>query len=290
MNDSKKVLVLGAKGMLGQELVRVFGLGEAYTVTAWDVEDIDVTNFELLKTKIGELAPEVILNVVAYNSVDQCETDEKEYVKARLLNSEVPKKLAQISQKLECTLVHYSTDYVFDGSLETGYDEEAHPSPLSRYGETKLSGEQAVQASGAKAYVIRLSKLFGRRAASVLGKRSFFEIMLEKGRSLPEIQVVDDERSCFTYAPDLAQATRELIESQAIHGLYHLPNEGAATWYEGAVELFRQAGLATNVVPVSGSVFPRPARRPATSILINTRRPKLRSYQEALAEYLHYGG
>lgn len=284
-NNQIKVLVLGAKGMLGQELVRVFELGDKYAVTAWDREEIDVTDFEELAARCRELGPDIILNAVAYNAVDLCETDEAEYAKAKLLNVEVPRKLAQISQALGARLVHYSTDYVFDGTNESGYDEEALPHPISRYGETKRSGEEAVL-GGAQAYAIRLSKLFGQPATSALGKKSFFEAMLEKGRTLPEVQVVDGEKSCFTYAPDLAQATRDLVEDEPAFGIYHLPNEGAVTWYEGVVELYRLAGITTKVIPVTSDAFPRPAKRPASSVLKNTKRPKLRRYEAALAEFL----
>lgn len=282
----KKVLVLGAKGMLGQELVRVFGADGKYEVIGWDREEIDVTNLEELAIRSKELAPEIILNAVAYNAVDLCETNEEQYAKARLLNTVVPEFLAQIAKKLGSRLVHYSTDYVFDGKQESGYDEGALPSPLSRYGESKRGGEQAVMERGEHAYVIRLSKLFGKPADSATGKRSFFEVMLEKGRTETEIRVVDDERSCFTYAPDLAEATRALIEDEATYGIYHLPNEGGVTWYEAVQQLYKLSGISTEVIPVTSEAFPRPAKRPHNSILLNTKRPKLRSYEEALREYL----
>jgi dTDP-4-dehydrorhamnose reductase len=282
----KKMLILGAKGMLGQELVRVFSCDEQYMVTAWDREEIDVTNFDELEAKTKELGPDIILNAVAYNAVDLCETDDAEYAKARILNVEVPRKLAQISQEIRATIVHYSTDYVFDGSQKSGYDEEAQPQSLSRYGETKLGGERGVLGEGGRVYVIRLSKLFGKPASSAAGKRSFFDVMLEKGRSTDEVRVVDDERSCFTYAPDLAEATKAPIEDQVPYGIYHLPNEGGVTWYEAVQELYRLAHIETKVTPVTSEAFPRPAKRPATSILLNTKRPKLREYREALEEYL----
>lgn len=281
----QKLLILGSKGMLGQELVRVFGADSQYAVTAWDREEIDVTDFERLASGVQGLGPAIILNAVAYNAVDQCETDEAEYAKARTLNTDLPGVLAQISQKIEALLVHYSTDYVFDGQSETGYDEEATPAPLSRYGETKLGGERAVLESEARAYVVRLSKLFGQPASSAAGKRSFFDVMLAKASKTSEVKVVDDERSCFTYAPDLAQATKALIEDKAAFGIYHLPNEGAVTWYEAVRELYAQAKLDVKVVPVTSADFPRPAKRPQSSALLNTKRPKLRNYREALAEY-----
>lgn len=283
----KKILVLGARGMLGQELVRVFGMDELYEVIAWDREERDVTDFQALTSGIEGLNPALILNAVAYNAVDLCETSDEEFTQARILNTRVPEKLAQISQKIGSIVVHYSTDYVFDGKNETGYDEEALPKPLSRYGETKLGGEEAALRDCDRSYVIRLSKLFGKPATSLVGKRSFFEVMLEKGRANSEVQVVNDERSLFTYAPDLARATKELIESEVPYGIYHLANEGAVTWYEAVLELYKSAHLNTTVIPVSSDAFPRPARRPQSSVLLNTKRPKMRHYQEALAEYLN---
>lgn len=275
--------------MLGQELVRVFGEDAQYSVLAWDREEIDVTDGERLMVSVMQADPAIILNAVAYNAVDRCETSDEEYTRAKLLNTFVPEKLAQISQKIGCILVHYSTDYVFDGASKTGYDEMALPQPLSRYGETKLGGEQAVRASGAQVYIIRLSRLFGKPASSAQGKRSFFDTMLEQGRRRATVEVVDNERSCFTYAPDLAQATWELIADEAPWGVYHLPNEGGVTWYEAAKELYAQAGLAVIVQPIAGTSVPRPARRPSDSVLLNTRRAPLRRYQEALRVYLDQG-
>lgn len=286
MKQLQKVLILGAKGMLGQELARVFSCDDQYLVAAWDREEIDVTDFTEAGKKIEEVAPDIIFNTVAYNAVDLCETNEEEYTKALVLNRDVPGFLAEMSKKLGSILVHYSTDYVFDGKSETGYDEEALPNLLSRYGETKLAGERGVLAESPRAYVIRLSKLFGKPGASALGKRSFFDVMLEKGQAQSEVQVVDDERSCFTYAPDLAEATKALIEDQTPYGIYHLPNEGEVTWYEAVQELYRLAQMHTKVIPVTSAAFPRPAKRPQVSTLLNTKRPKLRPYQEALAEYL----
>lgn len=301
---SEKVLILGAKGMLGQELARVFGadgpprFGEArkYEIAAWDKEDIDITNFAEAEKMIREYAPQIILNAVAYNAVDQCEENDEEYAKAMTLNAEVPKFLARVAKELDATLVHYSTDYVFDGENVSGYAEDAEPHPISRYGVSKREGEKNVLAEAGKFYLIRLSKLFGKPASSAGGKQSFFEKMLETAKGKSEVSVVDDEKSCFTYAPDLARATRELIEAKVSYGIYHLPNSQAATWYEAAVELFRLAKVypptsnngRVNIVvkPVSADAFPRPAKRPKYSVLLNTKRPVLRSYVEALKEFL----
>lgn len=305
--EQKKVLILGSLGMLGQELAQVFSRDEYYQITAWDKEDIDITDFTLLEEKLTALQPKILLNATAYNAVDACEEQEEEYQKALLLNREVPGFLAKMSAKLGFLLVHYSTDYVFDGALEenkaqtgccgggccgagssnqVGYNEGAVPNPLSRYGESKYAGERAVREQAKQFYVIRLSKLFGRPGQSPAAKKSFFAVMLEQSALKEEVLAVDDEKSCFTYAPDLAQATKELIEANSVSGIYHLPNEGAVTWYEAARELYLLAGRDTRVVPVRSDAFPRAAKRPSCSVLLNTKRPKLRPYTEALEEFL----
>lgn len=306
MIEKKKVLILGSLGMLGQELVRVFSRGEEYAVTAWDREDIDVTDFGALETRLTALAPDIVVNAVAYNAVDRCETDDAEYEQALCLNRDVPGFLAEMSAKLGFLLIHYSTDYVFDGALEmnketsgccgggccgaggdqVGYDESSQPNPLSRYGESKYAGERTIRERAHEYYLIRLSKLFGQPGVSPEAKRSFFAVMLEQSEMKKEVQVVDDEKSCFTYAPDLAQATRDLAESGSAFGVYHLPNEGAATWYEAVQELYRLADKDTAVTAVTSDTFPRPARRPSCSVLLNTKRPKLRPYTAALEEFL----
>lgn len=305
--ETKKVLILGSLGMLGQELTRVFSDDEKYLATAWDREDIDVTDFAVLEKRLQEMKPDVVVNAVAYNAVDRCEEDNMEFQKALKLNRDVPGRLAELSGSLGFLLVHYSTDYVFDGALEknkamtgccgggccgaganeVGYDETSLPNPLSRYGESKYAGERAVREKAKQYYLIRLSKLFGNPGKSAEAKRSFFAVMLEQAETKKEVSVVDDEKGSFVYAPDLALATKELVESGDEFGTYHLINEGSATWYEAVQELYRLAKKEVSVVPVTSDAFPRPARRPNVSTLLNTKRPKLRHYTEALKEFLH---
>jgi dTDP-4-dehydrorhamnose reductase len=281
-----KVLILGARGMLGQELARVYREDPGYEVSAWDVEEIDITDFAVAEEKIQNLAPDIIINAVAYNAVDACEGSEEEYKKAMLLNAEVPKFLAKMAVSLHATLLHYSSDYIFDGESTEGYAETATPHPISRYGESKYAGERAVLETGGKYYIVRLSKLFGKSAASTAGKKSFFEKMMETAEEKDEISAVDDELSCFTYAPDLAVATKVMIQHVVPYGIYHLVNENPATWYEAARELFKLAKKDVIVKPVSASAFPRPAKRPKCSILRNTKFIPFRPYTEALDEFL----
>ena len=309
----KKVLIVGAKGMLGQELAKIFKQDKDYKVTTWDRDEIDITDKAQVEEKITKLMPSIILNAAAYNAVDKCEQDKNGLALAKKINGDAPGYLAKIAKKIEATLVHYSSDYVFSGmpdipepggcthicsscSLhdqfvpEVGFDEDAVAEPVQKYGKTKLLGEKNVQKYGDKYYIVRLSKLFGKPAKSETAKRSFFDVMLEHGKKAEkagtEIKAVDEEMSCFTYAPDLAKKTKEIIEAEKPYGIFHVFNQGACTWYEAVLELYRQAKVKAKVVPVTGSAFPRPAKRPYNSTLLNTKLNPMRSYKLALREYL----
>ncbi|MFA4931161.1 MAG: dTDP-4-dehydrorhamnose reductase [Patescibacteria group bacterium] len=293
---SQKILIIGSQGMLGQELVRLFSGDDQYKVIGWDRNEIDITQGfrpgrTSLKDQVSSLMPNIIINAAAYNNVDQCENDEIEYQKAKLLNGQAPGNLAAIAKELGAIFVHYSTDYVFSGHKDKPeFMENDEPNPISNYGHSKLLGEQAVQESGDKYYIIRLARLFGRPAASENAKRSFFDTMLALGRKMAaenkELSVVDEEVSCFTYAPDLAQATKDIIEQSQPIGIYHVTNQEAVTWFTAAQTLFKLANIDVKLKPVSAHDFPRPAPRPKYSILKNTKLPALRGYQEALSEYL----
>lgn len=322
----KSVLILGSKGMLGQELAIAFdsinneknGGSDAsekeYVVTGWDREDIDVTHERETREKIMNLWPDVIINATAYNAVDLCETSEEEREKAEALNAKVPSLLADIANDLQSTIVHYSTDYVFDGlqpkyrdqgrrapgccgsgcagcsymdptGAFDGYREHDRPNPIQVYGNTKFDGEKEIEKKCQDHYIIRLSKLFGRPASAEGAKRSFFDVILEKARNEGSVKVVDGEKSCFTYAPDLARKTKEIIEG-CQPGIYHVVNAGAVTWYEATQKLFEISGILAEVKPISPDVLRRPAKRPAQSVLISTKTVSMRSWELAVREYL----
>ena len=304
----QKILIIGAKGMLGQELVSVFKKDTDYEIFAWDREEIDVTSKKEINAKIGKVEPAIIINATGYNAVDKAEEPE-EYVLAKKLNGAAPGNLAKIARKLNAVLVNYSTDYVFNGEPELpepagcnhscgscglhenfvpkiGFDEKAKPAPICNYGRSKLLGEKEVAKNTKKYYIIRLSKLFGKPAIVDGAKRSFFDVMLEVGKKNKKVKGVDEETSCFTYAPDLAKKTKEIIESKKPFGIYHVVNSDPCTWYEAVVELYRQAKIKTKIIPVTGEEFPRPAKRPYYSVLLNTKLNPLRSYKEALREHL----
>ncbi len=295
-----KILILGAKGNLGQQLIKVFE--GSYEVISWDREEVDVTDRLLINKKVKDVRPEVIINAAAYNAVDKCEESEEEFALAKRLNGEAPRNLAEAALEIGAILVHYSSDYVFGGQAhhhqktlkeikeQGGFREDDETRPVNRYGQSKLMGEGEVVAlsgKGLKWYLIRTSKLFGPRGASELAKPSFFDIMLRLGQEKPELDVVDEEMSCFTYTPDLAKATKDLLEGGKGYGVYHLVNGGPCTWYEAAKELFKLTGADIRINAVRSDKFPRPAKRPIYSVLKNTKLESLRDFKEALREYLN---
>ena len=286
-----KILILGAQGNLGSQLMRI--LGNDFRLLCWDREDIDVTNTEKLKKKILEHRPNVIINTVAYNAVDKCEESDEEFLLAMKLNAELPGKLADLALELDAIFVHFVSDYVFSGDKKEGYKENDEARPISRYGESKLAGEKEVLArrdKGLKYYLIRTSKLFGPRGASEGTKPSFFDLMLDLSTKRDSLDVVDSEVSCFTYTVDLAREVKKLIEEKKERGIYHIVNTGAVTWYEAVRQLFKLTKNKTKINPVKSEDMPRPAKRPAFSELKNTKLKPLRSYQDALKEYLKETG
>jgi len=309
MNKNKKILIIGSKGMLGQEMVNVFRKDEAYEITSWDINEIDITNTKDANNKITKLKPAVIVNCAAYNAVDTAE-NKIEYEKAKILNGKAPGSLAKTAKKISATLVHFSSDYVFSdmpemrepegcshtcatcslhqgGMNELGFREDESPKPISNYGRSKLLGEKEVIKNVKKFYIIRLSRLFGRPGKVPGAKKNFFDLMLEVGKKNREVKVINDEISCFTYAPDLARKTKEIIDAKKSFGIYHIINSEPCSWYEAVLELYKQAKLKTKVIPVSSDDFPRPAARPFFSVLTNTKLNSLRSYKDALREYLN---
>ena len=283
-----KILILGGRGNLGTQLTRVFSTD--FETISWDRHDLDVLDFPLLISKISELGPELIINAVAYNAVDKCE-DKKEYELAYKLNADLPGVLADLARRLGAVLIHYSTDYVFNGTEDKKeFSEEETPNPINKYGESKFAGEREIikQAEyGLNYYLIRTSKLFGPRGASDAAKPSFFDIMLSQVKDKKDITVVNEELSCFTYTPDLAEATKRLWELEAPFGIYHLVNEGECTWLDGAKILFNLKKMEVPIRAVRSENLLRAARRPKFSVLKNSKIKKMRNFQEALREYLN---
>jgi len=284
----KKVIIFGSKGMLGQELIQVFSDTSVYTVYAVDKDELDITDNESLSTFFVQEKPDVVINAAAYNAVDNMEEDETAYAIAQKINVDAVAELARLCKEHNALFVHYSSDYVFDGTDKNGYDETSQTHPMSKYGMTKAMSEQAVQTHGGAYYIIRLSRLFGKPAVSEGAKKSFVDTMLwlVTDGAKTELNVVDEEVSCPTYAPDLALFTQQLVEDAPASGIYHGANDGACTWYEFATEIFKLKNIDIKLNAVTADKFPRPAKRPVFSALLNTKVEKQRRWEEALREYL----
>jgi len=278
-----KVIIIGAKGMLGKELVREFKTD--CEVLAWDMQEIYITNREMVMKKIKKEDPDVVINSAAYNAVDKAEEDEG-YEVAYKVNALGPENLAEASKKVGAIFATYTSDYVFDGKKKEGYKEDEKVLPISKYGLSKVEGEKRVQSFGGDYYIIRTSKLFGKEGEGENVKKSFITVMRELAEKMPEIKVVDEEVSCFTYTKDLAEATKFLLLGNYPPGIYHIVNGGPCTWFGCAKMLFEKLNKKVKLIPVSSSEFPRPAQRPGFSVLINTKLPPLRSFEEALTEFL----
>lgn len=283
-----KILILGTKGNLGTQLYNSFIQEKDFEVFAWDREEVDVFNQNELVLKIKDLKPKIIINAIAYNAVDKCEVDEEEYKKALYLNAEFPKILALVSKEINSLLVHYSSDYVFNGNEDKQeFYENDKPNPVNKYGFTKRQGEINIEKNlENQYYVIRTSKLFGPKGLSEFSKKSFFDVMGELAGSQETLKVVDEELSCFTYTKDLAQYTKELIQENPASGVYHFVNKNPHTWYSALKLFLRLKNKDINLEPVSSQEFPREAQRPKYSILKNTKFKPMPTLESALRDYI----
>lgn len=280
------IVIIGKNGMLGQDLVKVFGKAVgAENVVALDKEEIDITDMDVVTRVLDELHPGTVINAAAYNDVDACE-EEAGFAIAMKVNGQGPAHLAEYCAAVDIPFVHYSSDYVFSGDATEPYTEDATPDPQSNYARSKRVGEEHVLAAGGKSYVVRTCRLFGAPGASGGSKESFVDLMLRLSEGRDTLEVVDEEVASPTYTPDLAAQTLVMLAGKYQPGIYHMVNEGSCTWYEFAQEIFRLTNKEITLTPVGADAFPRPAARPAFSVLHNTKFPPLRSWQEALAAYI----
>lgn len=278
------VLVLGARGMLGTELAARLGerTGPAGgQVTAWDLAELDICDSAAVHDALVALRPGVVVNAAAYTDVDGCEDDEDA---ARAVNGVAPGHLAGVCRAIGAFFVHFSTDFVFDGSGRAFYGEEAAAAPLNAYGRTKWAGEEAVRAAGCEHLIVRTSWLFGP------GGRNFVEAILRRAEAGERLRVVDDQVGRPTYTADLVEAVMALLDAGA-RGTVHFANRGACSWWEFAREIVAAAGVGSEVAAITSDELQRAARRPAYSALDTSRYERLTSlepahWKDALARYL----
>ncbi|MEA1937315.1 MAG: dTDP-4-dehydrorhamnose reductase [Patescibacteria group bacterium] len=270
-----KILILGYKGMLGHELVYVFQKGNELVL--WDRDQIDISKKEEVMEKVGELKPDIVINAAAYTAVDDAESNRD---LAYEVNGYAVGFLAMVCKEINALFIHFSTDYVFNGENRLGYKEDCSYQPLNMYGKSKALGEKLILDIEPRYYLIRTSWLFGKHG------KNFVETMLRLAREGKDLKIVNDQFGSPTYAKDLAEKIKELIELHKPSGIYHLTNSGACNWYDFALKIFELADLKPRVEPVKSEEFPTPAKRPTYSMLINTKLSPMRKWEEALKDYL----
>jgi dTDP-4-dehydrorhamnose reductase len=252
------VLVTGARGMLGTDVVE--SLGSRHEVVARDIEDFDITDPVATAAAISEARPDAVVHLAAFADVEACEA-KREF--ALRVNADGTRHVAEGAKAAGARVLYVSTDYVFDGSTREPYLEADPPGPINAYGLSKLLGEQHLAASGARHLIIRTSWLFGPNG------RNFIDTVFARARAGGALKVVDDQRGCPTYTGHLARGIGSVLEAR-LEGIVHITNSGDTTWYELAKYAFALAGLKPDIDPVPAVAYPTKALRPAYSVLGST--------------------
>ncbi len=268
-----RILITGAHGQLGQALQRQY---TGHEVTAWDLQDLDITQFEQVKKALAQLRPHVVINAAAFTQVDDAETNQDTAYRGNALG---PRNLAVVTYDMGMALVHFSTDYVFDGRQTRPYHEFDRTNPLSVYGHSKLAGEEAVRVANPRHFIVRTAWLY-----HTIGKNFPNTICRMAGQDV--VRVVNDQYGSPTFAPHLAQAVFRLVETDA-HGTYHMAGAGGTSWYEFTKALYQALGIQTSVMPIPTAQYPRPARRPAYAVLTSLQHPliHLPPWEEGVREF-----
>lgn len=257
------ILVTGGNGQLGNEM-RVVSKESRNRYIFTDVMELDITNLEAIRYMLKMERVDVVVNCAAYTNVDRAEEDE---IMADLLNNKAAGNLAVVAKEVGATLIHVSTDYVFQGDKNTPYKEDCETSPLGVYGRTKLAGERSIQATGCNYRIFRTSWLY-----SSYGK-NFVKTMQRLTRDKNSLKVVFDQVGTPTYAGDLAAIIYKVIEKDMLdkQGIYHFSNEGVCSWYDFAQEVCELSGNTCNIEPCHSDEFPSKVKRPNFSVLDKTK-------------------
>lgn len=285
-----RILLTGKNGQVGHDLQRFLPrLGE---VVALDRQQLDLSRFDEIRRVIREIRPTLIVNAAAYTAVDQAE---KEHSLARAINAEAPAIMAEEARRIGAALVHYSTDYVFDGTKNSPYEEADPTDPINVYGKTKLAGEQAVRASGAHHLIFRTAWVYSTRG------KNFLLTILRLATEREELRIVNDQMGAPTWSREIAHATAKVLERlldragntsawTELSGTYHMTAGGETSWFEFAKAILDEARkqvvptvswfstamhgkplLARQLTPITTAEYPTPAKRPAYSVLSNAR-------------------
>ncbi len=273
------ILVTGAGGQLGQELVRV--QKPNLKIIGLDRRGIDITKAEECQSVVGEIKPDAIIHSAAYTAVDQAESEPDQ---AHLINVIGTRNVAEAAEAVGSKFCYISTDYVFDGTSERPYREDDLTGPRTVYGRTKLEGEQAALSACNRTYIVRTSWVYGKYGSN------FVHTMLKLAETRKSLKVVNDQTGSPTYTYDLAAFLADLVHTDHF-GTFHASNTGSCTWFQFAQAIFEECGLDVEVLPCTTEEFPRPAPRPAYSVLGHRAMESagfqpLRHWREALQDFL----
>jgi dTDP-4-dehydrorhamnose reductase len=275
-----KILIAGAHGMLGTDLMEKMRPG--HEVQGLGRGELDIRDADQCMRRVEGFRPDIVINAAAMTNVDGCELNVEE---AFLVNSRGTENLAAAAAAFNSRLVYYSTDYVFDGKKAEPYRESDTPNPQSVYGRSKFQGEEKARAMVPDHLILRTSWLFGCNG------KNFIRTIVSAAREGEPLRVVNDQKGSPSFTRDLAAHTRAMLE-RGCRGTYHVTNRGSCSWYELAKTAVQWAGVKdASIVPVTTPEFPRPARRPANSVLANERLdqegfPPLRPWQDAVQDYI----
>src|SRR3989338_2854083 len=279
-----KILITGAQGQLAVEFQRQLQMTDGYEVSALSREKVDISDLDKVEEAITSYGPDIVLNCAAYNQVDKIEED---FDRAHKVNAEGIKNLAICCKKEDALLIHYSTDYVFDGTKESFYTEDDIPKPINNYGKSKLFGEKFLLEVTDKFLLFSVSWVFG------CGRQNFLYKLLELAKRNHVLRIVADQVSVPTYTEDIVKYTLLAIEN-GIRGIYHMTNSGYASRYEVARYYIEKVGLPNMVLPVCSDFFTAPAKRPYFSAMSNvklskTLEQKIPDWQDAIDRFAMRG-
>ncbi len=283
MRDGR-VLITGARGQLGSDLAQL--LADSDELVAAGHDQLDITDDDAVAGVLTDLSPTLVINCAAFHNVDVCEREED---RSFAVNARAVKRLAQRCEAVDAKLVHFSTNYVFDGTGEDPYDEDDRPAPRSVYAISKLAGEQSALAYAPGALVIRSAGLYGLQGSASKGG-NFVTRMVARARDQGEIKMVADQWLSPTFTADLADAVVEAVDAGA-SGLLHLTNAGECSWYEFTQAIIELAGIDASVQPGETESGPGVTQRPLNGVLRSRRLAEfglspLRPWRDALTDYL----
>jgi dTDP-4-dehydrorhamnose reductase len=281
-----KIAVIGANGQLGTDVVNAFTRNGDEVVPLTHT-DIELSNIDSVSSLLKPLHPQVVVNTAAMHHVEKCEQEPE---KAFAVNGIGTRNLAQVVREMGATLMHVSTDYVFDGAKGKPYEETDAPNPLNVYGNTKLAGEYFVRSTVDKHFVLRTSAIYGNSPCRAKGGLNFIELMLKLAKERGEVKVVDSEVVTPTSTAELGRQMVALSRSE-FYGLYHATAEGCCSWYEFAREIFSVTKTKVNLKIAGPNEFPSKVPRPKYSVLENRALKShnmniFRPWQEGVRDYL----